>query len=79
MTTTTTTQAPPADPAPHGYYSTRDLRDRWRCGRTKLYELIDSPAFPCPVIVGRTLLFPCHEVWAWEAAELMTEAASDAA
>lgn len=59
-----------ADPAPHGYYSVAELRARWGCGRTKIYDVIHAPGFPPPLRVGRTLRFARHEVWEFEAAQL---------
>lgn len=69
MATQTSNSKTPRDPAPDGYYTTAELRRRWGCGRTKLYEVLDSPGFPEGIVVGRTRLFPRHEVWAWEVNE----------
>ncbi len=54
------------DPAPYGYYTVAELMARWRCGRTKAYQLIHAIDFPAPMRVGRHLRFARHEVWAYE-------------
>jgi hypothetical protein len=54
------------DPAPFGYYDTRDLRARFRWGRTKLYQVIHEPGLPAPRRPLGTYLWPKHLVWAWE-------------
>jgi len=65
----TATTTVPTDPAPHGYFTTSEMRARWCCGRTKLYDQVGEPGFPQPFRIGRTMLYPRHLIWEWEAAQ----------
>ena len=42
MTTTT---------IPHRYLTTPELTERWPIGRTKIYELVQSPDFPSALVL----------------------------
>lgn len=49
-----------------GYWTQADLKARWGCGRTYLWQLRRDGAGPRWIVIGRKILYPIESVLRWE-------------
>lgn len=49
-----------------GYWTQKDLMQRWGCGRTYLWQLRRDRTGPRSVIIAGKILYPIGEVLRWE-------------